>query len=113
MEITNITKGEVITKSEKKEYSSGKFLQTFRLRTDEAYPTMLEFTMYDKGIADLSEKIEVGSVLIVKFNVKGRDYNDRLYFTLQPWSVEVLEGQETKEETTHDDSGLVEEDNPF
>lgn len=114
MEIVNTTKGEIITKSEPKEYKAGKFLQTFTLRTDEAYPTMLEFTLYDKGIAELSEKINEGSTIAIKFNVRGREYNERIYFTLQPWNIEVLNDSASEESTAQVNSPQVEdEDNPF
>lgn len=121
MEIVNNTKGQVVEKPEIKEYTQGKYLQTFVLRTEEAYPRMLEFTLFQKGIDAHGDKINEGTPLAIKFNIDSRDHNGRYYYTLKPWSIEVLndqasESQEsgvTIEENNSDQDALEDEDNPF
>ena len=49
--------------------------------------------------------------MLIKFNVKGREYNERVYHTLQPWSIEVLKELETKEDEEEND--FDDEDVPF
>ena len=118
MDITNITKGEILTISDQNEYKPGQFNQTFTLRTDEAYPTILEFTMFNKAIDGFGSKLAVGLKFGIKFNVKGREYNGRYYFTLQPWSVELLDKPSFEEGTEEvmpepEADALPDEENPF
>ena len=85
----------------------------FRLRTDESYPQVIEFTLYDKGIDKLGDKIEEGSQVFIKYNVKGREWNERYYHTLQPCSIEVLKELEKEPEEPEVESDLDDEDVPF
>ena len=109
--INSSTKGHILFVGEEKEYKPKKHVLNFRLRTDESYPQILEFTLYDKGIEKLKSRISEGDQVLIKFNVKGREYNERVYHTLQPWSIEVLKELETKEDEEEND--FDDEDVPF
>jgi hypothetical protein len=84
-------KGVVVSISPKREYRPGSNLLEFRLRTDDAYPQVIEFVIYDKGISKFEDKIAEGNTLGIRFNIKAREYNDNFYYSLVPWSVELLQ----------------------
>ena len=111
-EIMSQTKGHIVSVSDVNEYKPGKRVLDFRLRTDESYPQVLEFTLYDKGIDKLGDKIEEGSQVFIKYNVKGREWNERYYHTLQPWSMRVIETIADPEPEVEHDVDL-DEDVPF
>jgi len=112
---SNITQvhGHIESIGKPKTYGDGKKLISFRLRTKETYPTTLEFTLYEKGIQKLGDKIWEGNEVIVKFNLKGREYNDNIYHSLVPWSIEVVEGHECKREAENVSDPDLDEDVPF
>jgi hypothetical protein len=121
IEIESSTCG-VILSTATKEYSNDKFVQNFRFRTSEEYPQELEFTLYNKGIEKFKEYIKEGAVASIRFNIKSREYNERIYFSLVPWFIEIVEGnddeafEEEESQTEETDSGLVddtEDDVPF
>jgi hypothetical protein len=107
----NITEGTVNTVSAINEYKPGKRLLNFRLLTDDEYPQMYEFTMYDKAIDKHLNKIIQGAKLKVQFNIKSREYNERLYFSLVPWSIESLSAVEPEVSQAVDSD--IDEDVPF
>jgi hypothetical protein len=112
---SNITQvhGHIESIGKPKIYGDGKKLINFRLKTQESYPTILEFTLYEKGIQKLGDKIWEGNEVIIKFNLKGREYNDNIYHSLVPWSIEVMEGQESKKEAEDVSDPDLDEDVPF
>ena len=109
----NSAKGVVVSVSPKREWRPGDNLLEFRLRTDEAYPQVLEFVIYDKGISKFEDKIAEGNTLGIRFNIKPREYNGNYYFTLVPWSIELLEvlAVASAEEPSEDE--IDEADVPF
>lgn len=120
MENTVQLKGHIVSVSKPHEYQEGKSVQDFRLRTDEAYPTVIELSMYNNQIKKFGDMIEEGNQIAVKFNIKGREYNERIYHSLVPWSVEVLseididEDKKRIEEKAKDDNVVEDdEDVPF
>lgn len=112
---TNITQvhGHIESIGELKTYGDGKKLINFRLKTQESYPTLLEFTLYEKGLQKLGDKIWEGNEVIIKFNLKGREFKDNIYHSLVPWSIEVVEGQESKRDAESSDDPDLDEDVPF
>ena len=88
----------VILGIETKEYAPDKNVMNFRFRTSEEYPQELEFTLYDKGIEKFKNFIKEGAVANIRFNIKSREYNERLYFSLVPWFVDIVENNENFEE---------------
>jgi hypothetical protein len=107
----NITEGTVKSVSQINEYKPGKRLLNFKLLTDDQYPQMYEFTMYDNAIDKHLNKIIESARLKVQFNIKSREYNERLYFSLVPWSIEVLNAVEP--EVNQDMDIDIDEDVPF
>ena len=112
LEISSVTHGHVVSVSDINEYRPGKKVMDFRLRTEEKFPQVIEFTLYDKGIENHKDKIEVGNELAIKFNVKGREYNDRIYHSLAPWSVELIKEMEVPSSEPAEEDPL-DEDVPF
>lgn len=95
MEVSkNITEGTVDSVSEINEYKPGKRLLTFRLKTKDEYPTMLEFTIFNDKIDKHADKLSAGNDLKVQFNVVGREFNGRIYHSLSPWAIELLGADE-------------------
>jgi len=107
----NITEGTVKSVSQINEYKPGKRLLNFKLLTDDQYPQMYEFTMYDNAIDKHLNKIIESAKLKIQFNIKSREYNERLYFSLVPWSIEVLDSVEP--EVNQDIDIDIDEDVPF
>lgn len=110
---SNITQvhGHIVSISEPKKYGDDKILINFRVRTEESYPTVLEFTLYEKGIEKIGDKVSEGNEVVVKFNIKGREYNDNIYHSLVPWSIEVLKLGGSDVEVARDPD--LDEDVPF
>ena len=110
--ITGLTRGHIVSVSEVNEYKPGQKVLDFRLRTDEAYPQVLEFTLYNKGIELHSDKIEEGNQVVLNYNLKGREYNDRIYHSLHPWSIRVIKAMEPVA-TAEPENDFDDEDVPF
>lgn len=112
---SNQAVGSIIAVGEERKPSDKFTLKEFVLRTDEEYPRELQFTLYDKGIAKFNALIKEGAEMCIKFNITSRVYNESYYFSLVPWSIEVLNSVEeappAEEESPVDD--IDEEDVPF
>jgi len=109
----NSAKGVVVSVSPKREYRPGDNLLEFRLRTDDAYPQVFEFVMYDKGITKFEDKIAEGNTLGIRFNIKAREYNDNFYYSLVPWSVELLQVLAVATPEEPEEDGVDESNVPF
>lgn len=114
MEVSkNITEGTVNEVSDINEYKPGKKLLNFRLKTDDEYSTMLEFTIFNDKIDKHLPKLVEGNKLKVQYNIKGNDYNGRIYHSLTPWSIELLNGNELEPQVKQDVNRDLDEDVPF
>lgn len=112
MEISkNITEGTIESVSDVINYgSAGKRLINFRLKTHDEYSTMLEFTLFNDKIDKHMAKLAVGNKLKVQYNVKGKEFNERIYHTLNAWAIELLSGNEAEVANQSNDDFDIDED---
>lgn len=76
--------------------SSEFYKREFVITTAEQYPSDVKFSAL-KEKSDQLGQIKEGDQVVVKFDVRGREYNDRYYVDLNAWRVEKLgaDGQPT------------------
>lgn len=69
--------------------SKGFTKREFVITTREKYPqdVKIECTMDRTSLLD---QVSVGEDVLVKFNIRGNEYNDRYYINLQAWSITKL-----------------------
>jgi len=77
-----------VWKSETSEFYKREFVIT----TAEQYPSDVKFSAL-KEKSDQLNSIAVGDRVNVKFDVKGREYNDRYYVDLNAWRVEKMDAE--------------------
>ena len=74
-----------VWKSETSEFYKREFVVT----TAEQYPSDVKFSAL-KEKSDQLAGLQEGDTVNVKFDVKGREYNDRYYVDLNAWRVEKM-----------------------
>ena len=74
-----------VWKSETSEFYKREFVIT----TAEQYPSDVKFSALKEKSDQLSQ-IKEGDQVLVKFDVRGREYNDRYYVDLNAWRVEKM-----------------------
>ena len=74
-----------VWKSETSEFYKREFVIT----TAEQYPSDVKFSAL-KEKSDQLSNIKEGDQVMVKFDVRGREYNDRYYVDLNAWRVEKM-----------------------
>jgi len=74
-----------VWKSETSEFYKREFVVT----TAEQYPSDVKFSAL-KEKSDQLNGIQEGDQINVKFDVRGREYNDRYYVDLNAWRVEKM-----------------------
>jgi single-strand DNA-binding protein len=74
-----------VWKSETSEFYKREFVVT----TAEQYPSDVKFSAL-KEKSDQLGQIKEGDQVLVKFDVRGREYNDRYYVDLNAWRVEKM-----------------------
>ena len=77
-----------VWKSETSEFYKREFVIT----TAEQYPSDVKFSAL-KEKSDQLNGIAEGDQISVKFDIKGREYNDRYYVDLNAWRIEKMDGQ--------------------
>ena len=65
------------------------YKREFVLTTAEQYPSDVKFSALKEKSDQLSQ-IKEGDQVLVKFDVRGREYNDRYYVDLNAWRVEKM-----------------------
>lgn len=69
------------------ENKSAKFsVRTFVLELEGKYPELVEFQLVNNNTV-LIDPFSVGDEIEVDFNLKGREYNGRVYNSLQAWKI--------------------------
>ena len=74
-----------VWKSDTSEFYKREFVVT----TAEQYPSDVKFSALKEKSDQLSQ-IKEGDQVLVKFDVRGREYNDRYYVDLNAWAVEKM-----------------------
>jgi len=99
------------------ENKSAKFsVRTFVLELEGKYPELVEFQLINDNTL-LIAPFSAGDEIEVEFNLKGREYNGRVYNSLQVWKIsgEIKPKNEPtpKAETPLGESKESEDDLPF
>lgn len=69
------------------EHKSAKFsVRTFVLELEGKYPELVEFQLINNNTL-LIDPFSEGDEIEVEFNLKGREYNGRVYNSLQVWQL--------------------------
>ena len=99
------------------EQKSAKFsVRTFVLELEGKYPELVEFQLVNDNTL-LINPFSAGDEIEVEFNLKGREYNGRVYNSLQVWKISgetKLKNEPTPQaETPQGESKDSEDDLPF
>jgi hypothetical protein len=83
--------GEVIHLGEVQEVGEKGFQKReIAVRTFDKYPQEVGIELAGEGLELIeSKRVEVGSEVTVKCNIRGREYNGRYYTNLRAWSIWV------------------------
>jgi len=68
------------------------YKREFVITTAEQYPSDVKFSAL-KEKSDQLNGIAQGDQVSVKFDIKGREYNDRYYVDLNAWRIEKMDAQ--------------------
>lgn len=89
------------------------YKREFVVSTEGEYPTDVKFTTFKERTEQL-EGLKPGDKVVVKFDIKGREYNDRYYVDLNAWRVEKAAEEAVKQtETPQPQKPAGEDDLPF
>ena len=101
------------------ENKSAKFsVRTFVLELEGKYPELVEFQLINNNTL-LIDPFSEGDEIEVEFNLKGREYNGRVYNSLQVWQLSGRSKPQneptpqTKTEVPQGESKGTEDDLPF
>lgn len=99
------------------ENKSAKFsVRTFVLELEGKYPELVEFQLVNNNTI-LIDPFSVGDEIEVDFNLKGREYNGRVYNSLQAWKIagepKLKNEDKPKTEVPKGESKESEDDLPF
>ena len=99
------------------EQKSAKFsIRTFVLELEGKYPELVEFQLINNNTL-LIDPFSAGDEIDAHFNLKGREYNGRVYNSLQVWKIEGEAKPKNeplpKAETPQGESKDSEDDLPF
>lgn len=101
------------------EQKSAKFaVRTFVLELEGKYPELVEFQLVNNNTF-IIDPFKEGQEVDVYFNLKGREYNGRVYNSLQAWKIEGEPNTNLDDSTTQEHAPQTEpqtkqdEDLPF
>lgn len=69
-------------------FASGFSKREFVIETRDKYPQMIKLECVKDKTQEL-EKIQVGDVVDVSFDIRGSEYKDRFYVNLVAWKIEA------------------------
>lgn len=112
-------KGTVKLLDETQTFSSGFSKKEFVVTTDDKYPQDVKFEATKEKIEQV-DRLNVGDLVNVSFNIRGNEYKGRYYVNLQAWKVEVLDKAKggvaetvNRPQEPSSAGGDIEEDVPF
>ena len=80
-------KGKVKKIFEQQDFPSGFYKREFVITTEEQYPQDVKFTTVKERTEQIA-KLQAGDAVLVKFDIRGNEYNDKFYVDLNAWRVE-------------------------
>ena len=60
--------------------------QDFVIETDDQYPKMVCFTLFNDKVTMLAS-VSVGDIVEISFDVESREYNNKYYHNLNAWKI--------------------------
>lgn len=82
-------KGTVKKLFDQQDFPSGFYKRDFVVTTQEQYPQDLKFSALKEKSEQL-QQIQEGTLVTVKFDLRGREYNGNYYVDLNAWRVEPM-----------------------
>lgn len=96
-------KGKIKLIAEKQVFDSGFEKVEFVITTDDQYPQDVKFEVIKEKADNLIKFNKVGDIVDVSFNVRGNEYNDKYYVSLQAWKVFKSDGSDPVQEQKEED----------
>ena len=88
-------------------FDSGFKKLEFVITTNDQYPQDIKFEIVKEKADDFKKFNKVGDMVDVKFNLRGNEWKDKYYVSLQAWSVFKVKEEETVTETTQENEPSV------
>lgn len=86
------------------EQKSAKFsVRTFIVEIEGKYPELIEFQLVNNNTL-IIDPFTTGDEVDVHFNLKGREYNGRVYNSLQAWKIEGESNSNNNESKSQDNA---------
>lgn len=105
--------GTIKTIGEKQEFDSGFYKRELIIETGGEYPQLVKFEVTKERSDKLTEYNKEGDLVTVKFDIRGNEYNSKIYNNLNAWRIEkavafegVKQEEPTVEELANEDTGL-------
>lgn len=71
-------------------FDSGFTKREFVVTTEEKYPQQVKLELI-KERCDMIDAYDVGDRVVVDFNIRGNEHNDKFYVSLQAWRLKKLD----------------------
>lgn len=84
-------KGKIKKIFEQQDFPSGFYKRDFVITTEEQYPQDVKFTAVKERTEQVA-RFQEGDGVLVKFDIRGREYNGNFYVDLNAWRVEPGDG---------------------
>ena len=78
--------GTIKSINESKQITDSFIKRTVVIESDEKYPQMLEVEFFNRN-AELLDTHNVGDLITVDINLRGREYNGKFYMNIQGWRI--------------------------
>ena len=83
-------KGVIKTISDVQTFDSGFRKQEFVIETEDKYPQLIKFEIIKDNIEKFDPLLIEGGNVDVSFNIRGNEYNGKVYNSLQAWKIEAV-----------------------
>ena len=80
-------KGKIKVLFEQQDFPSGFYKRDFVITTNEQYPQDIKLSALKERVEQLNGLVE-GDNILVKFDLRGREYNGNYYVDLNAWRIE-------------------------
>lgn len=85
-------KGKIKKIFDQQDFPSGFYKRDFVITTEDQYPQDVKFTAVKERTEQVA-RLGEGDEVLVKFDIRGREYNGNFYVDLNAWRVESGGGQ--------------------
>jgi single-strand DNA-binding protein len=84
-------KGKIKKIFDQQDFPSGFYKRDFVITTEDQYPQDVKFTAAKERTEQIA-RFQEGDAVLVKFDIRGREYNGNFYVDLNAWRVEPGQG---------------------